>query len=60
MFELKISSALNTLSRINIDLGRATSLETRGQDPSLDMLKAQSEELGAYIVDFKKSYDELG
>jgi len=60
MLNLRVSSALNALKQIQIDLARMKNLASFEGAASVANLKERSEELSRYLEDLRKGYEELG
>lgn len=59
IIQVRISTAINALKQLRIDVARAGSSHTRATDGVLGDLRTRSEELSRYLRDLQDAYDEL-
>ncbi len=59
IIQVRISTAINALKQLRIDVARAGSSHTRATDVVLGDLRRRSEELSRYLKDLQDAYDEL-
>ncbi|MCG8479534.1 MAG: hypothetical protein MI724_10590, partial [Spirochaetales bacterium] len=59
IMHVRISTAINALKQLRIDVARAGSSHTRATDGALGDLRTRSEELSRYLRDLQDAYDEL-
>ena len=59
VINLRLSSAVNSLKQMQIDLARMKTLTSSKEKTSAEMLQEKSRELSAYLEDLKESYREL-
>jgi len=59
VLNLRLSSALNNLKKMQIDLARMKSVSQTQEQASVAMLKEKSDELSEYLEDLRESYSEL-
>lgn len=60
ILRLRLSSSLNQLKQLEIDLARMRSISTDQESASVGMLRDKSRELSQYLEDLTAGYDELG
>ena len=61
ILRLRLSSSLNQLKQLEIDLARMRSMSSGGEESaSLTLLRDKSRELSQYLDDLTAGYDELG
>lgn len=59
MLRLRLTTSVNSLKQMQIDLARMRSLSSGTEPASLGLLKDKSEELSQYLEDLRKGYEEL-
>ena len=59
VIKLRLSSAVNSLKQMQLDLARMKTMSTSNERASIRMLQEKSRELSTYLEDLKQSYQEL-
>lgn len=59
ILRLRLSSSLNQLKQLEIDVARMKSMSGDEEAASVDMLRSKSAELSQYLDDLRSGYDEL-
>jgi hypothetical protein len=59
MLRLRMSSALNALTQLRIDVQRARTTRTNAELSGADALRERSEDLRSYLADLRAAYEEL-
>lgn len=60
ILRLRLSSSLNQLKQLEIDVARMKSMSSDEEAASVAMLKDKSREMSRYLEDLRSGYDELG